>query len=50
MKYKVFDSRTDEDITNQRKWLLHSDGDVSYVESGILFWYPSDRVRIETDY
>ena len=49
MKYKVFDSRTGEDITNQRKWLLYSDGDISYVENGVLFWYPENKVRIEVD-
>lgn len=50
MKYKVFDSKTDKDITNQRKWLVHPDGSISYVENGVLFWYPEDRVRIEADY
>lgn len=50
MKYKVFDSRTGEDITNQRKWLLYADGNVCYVENGVLFWYPEDKVKIEVDY
>ncbi len=49
MKYKVVDARTGEDITTQRKWLLHTDGDISYVENGVLFYYPENRVRIEID-
>lgn len=50
MKYKVFDSRTGKDITEQRKWVLYPDGNVSYVENGLLFYYPKDRVKVETDY
>lgn len=50
MKYKVFDLKTGKDITKQRKWVIYSDGRISYVENGLLFWYPEDRVKIEIDY
>jgi hypothetical protein len=50
MKYKVFDLKTGKDITDQRKWVIYSDGRISYVENGLLFWYPENRVKIEINY
>lgn len=44
MKYKVIDTRTNVDITNDYTWVITPDGELHYLVYGDLVGFPPAKV------